>query len=106
MQKSVFAVMVLLAAGCGDKDAVDSAALANGEMLYTTRCASCHGAEGRGEAETGVAEAADLTAESSELSDEEFLGVIADGATGMPGGLVSGSDADDVLAYVRSAFGG
>ncbi|QKS72281.1 cytochrome c [Paenalkalicoccus suaedae] len=64
--------------------------LANGEELYVGNCASCHG----GELEGGAGPA---------LEGYDFdavLAAIQNGPGGMPADLVTGSDAEDVAAWV------
>jgi len=98
-----------LAIACG-KDG-DTAAgehhdpVAAGEALYTANCAACHGAAGGGEAESGYADATDLTARSPSMGDDEIVEVILEGDGGMPPIGVSEEEADDIVAWMRATWG-
>lgn len=101
----------LVLAACGDKESADSGSAsgggdaANGETLYATKCQSCHGVNGTGQAESGVSGAADLSVEADALSDSAMVDVILNGQGGMPAINVSQAEAEDITAYVKQAFG-
>ena len=66
----------------------------NGAIVFGQRCAGCHGTDG------GGASAPSLI--GSSLSDSEIADIIENGVGSMPGGLASGSDIDDIIAYLRT----
>ena len=72
----------------------------NGATVYSSSCASCHGADGTG------ATGPDLTTGLvSSKSDDELKSIVNDGVGGMPGGLVSSdSDLNDLIAYMRQEY--
>jgi mono/diheme cytochrome c family protein len=71
----------------------------NGAGLFATNCAGCHGDKGAG---GGVGpKLADVPREAAGIAS-----VIAAGRGAMPAGLVTGTDAADVVAYVISIGGG
>lgn len=83
-----------------------------GRMIFSQRCAICHGEDGRGR--DGMA--ADLVTEWHRLtkSDQELAQNIRSGlqtnvkiytAGPMPPQIMNDRDMDDVLAFVRSTFG-
>ncbi|HIV73732.1 MAG TPA: c-type cytochrome [Candidatus Pseudogracilibacillus intestinigallinarum] len=74
-------------------DSVDSAAA---EDVYKSSCASCHGQDLSGGA------GPDLTSVGSELSADDILSVIENGQGSMPGGLISGDDAQAVADWLAS----
>jgi len=76
-----------------------------GESIYLVQCAQCHGNTGDGL--SGKAE--DFTVRTK----ESILKIINEGqnalhafAGGMPGGMASGKDAEDIALYVASGFQG
>ena len=87
-----FALLLGGLIACGeDEKGGDSA---NGESVYNTNCASCHGSAGAG----GIGPAL-----PGSLDDEAISDIIENGqGTGMPAGLISGSDVDDVVAYLNT----
>lgn len=84
-----------------------------GKMIFTQRCVMCHGEDGRGS--NGMA--ADLVGEWHRLtkSDQELSHNIRSGGLRTPGKIYTAGqcppqmlndrDMNDVLAYLRSAFG-
>jgi mono/diheme cytochrome c family protein len=64
----------------------------NGETVFQSTCADCHGAGGTGGVGPALA--------GSELDAAFVKSRIEQGAGTMPAGLVEGDDLDDVLAYV------
>ncbi|RYG74719.1 cytochrome c [Lentibacillus lipolyticus] len=68
---------------------------ANGEEIYQSNCASCHGSDLSG----GVGP--DLTSVGSDYSKEELKEIIAEGfPPNMPGGIVKGEEADAVAQWL------
>jgi mono/diheme cytochrome c family protein len=65
-----------------------------GETVYATSCASCHGAA----AEGGVGPALD----GAPISLAAVKAQIDTGSGAMPGGLVTGRQEEDVLAYLAT----
>jgi mono/diheme cytochrome c family protein len=59
---------------------------AGGEALYKTKCAACHGSDGKGETTTGKAnKLRDLaSADVLKQSDDELSGIISAGKGKMP----------------------
>jgi mono/diheme cytochrome c family protein len=83
---------------------------AKGKAIYDKSCATCHGAQGKG---NGPASAimdpkpADFTSETiKKKSDEQLLKAIESGVPGTPmapwKGSLTAQQIQDVLAYVRS----
>ncbi len=66
---------------------------ANGDELFAENCAACHGEGG-----TGGSAGPELAGQPITLA--EARAQIEAGGGAMPAGLVSGSDLDDVLAYL------
>jgi putative heme-binding domain-containing protein len=79
--------------------AAPAAGLAEGERLYQTRCASCHGA--RGEGDRGSALTVPRLIRAS--TDADFLKVIAGGIPGteMPRFAFAEDEAAKIVAWVR-----
>ena len=77
-----------------------------GEALYKTKCAACHGPDGKGE--TAIGKANKLrdfgSAEVQKLSDEELNEVISKGKGKMPayGKSLKPEQIKDLTAYIRS----
>ncbi len=105
-------VAVLLASvlTCGQAHAADAA---KGQAVFSAKCASCHGKDGKGN--PGMAKmvkkpgALDLTdAESAKKSDADFIAAIEKGPPPMPSykGKLSDADIADAAAFVRSLSGG
>ncbi|NLT70512.1 MAG: cytochrome c [Verrucomicrobiaceae bacterium] len=94
----------------------------NGLSIYRTFCVTCHQPDGSGGALPGATAlpgtpalvAADFTLRGPEAplskSDEELIRFITHGSEGSPmppfGGVLKPNQITDVLAYLRSAFGG
>jgi mono/diheme cytochrome c family protein len=94
--------MVILAATAGL--AADAKA---GQAVYAKACKSCHGADGAASASMAKmmkVEIKDLkSAEVQAMSDDDIKKVITDGKGKMkPAKTVTGGDADNVVAYIRS----
>ena len=79
---------------------------AGGEALYKTKCAACHGPDGKGETAIGKAnKLRDLA--SSDLqkqSDDELSGIISAGKGKMPayGKSLKPEQIKDLVTYIRS----
>jgi mono/diheme cytochrome c family protein len=78
----------------------------DGKALYTKSCASCHGADGKGN--PAMAKALGdkglniLSKEAKQMSDEQIAKIIADGAGKMPASKLSKEEQKQVLTYTRS----
>ncbi|MEC1376244.1 cytochrome c551 [Heyndrickxia oleronia] len=83
-----------------EKTTTDTANAGDAEKLFSQNCASCHG----GNLEGGVGP--NLTKVGSKYNKDEILDIIKNGKTGdqgtMPGGLLSGDDADAVAGWLAS----
>jgi mono/diheme cytochrome c family protein len=74
-------------AGMSNPHADDAAAIAAGEMLYQTNCASCHGEKGRGDGPAAAAldpKPQDLAANQPHLSDAYMVWRISEGGLMQP----------------------
>jgi mono/diheme cytochrome c family protein len=106
MQKVMMAVLGFSAA-LGFSQ-VSWAANAGGKAVYDKSCASCHGADGKGNpAMTKVFGEKDLNVATKEVAgkkDDELLKAIVDGKGKMPaaGKTLGKSDQKAVLEHVRS----
>ncbi|MFT7520748.1 MAG: mono/diheme cytochrome c family protein [Kiritimatiellia bacterium] len=100
MTLRTFAMCLALAAslaGCDDGD-TDDGGLASGEQLFTTRCLSCHGADG-----TGTDLGPDMTKFLNEHEPTEFKTLVKEGREAMPpfDSLTDG-DLDDLITFVNT----
>ncbi len=81
------------------------AADAPGESLYKAKCASCHGADGKGETPVGkMYKLRDLgSADVQKQSDAELTSVISKGKNKMPGygRSLKEEQIKDLVAYIR-----
>jgi cytochrome c6 len=77
-----------------------------GEALYKTKCAACHGADGKGETTVGKAnKVRDLGSEDvQKQSDDELAGIIGSGKGKMPAYSKSlkPEQIKDLVAYIRT----
>jgi cytochrome c6 len=77
-----------------------------GPALYKTKCATCHGAEGKGD--TAVAKADKIrdlsSADVQQQSDADLTAVISTGKGKMPayGKSLKPDQVKDLVAYIRS----
>jgi mono/diheme cytochrome c family protein len=77
-----------------------------GKALYTKNCASCHGADGKGN--PAMAKALGdkglnlVSKEAKQMSDEQILKIIAEGAGKMPASKLSKAEQKQVLDYTKS----
>ena len=102
--KTLLAVCFLLGTTAAGVIAADAKA---GQASYDKSCKSCHGADGSGNAGVAKMMKVDLRALGSAAvqadSDADLKKVITDGKGKMkPVASVSGADADNVVAYVRT----
>ncbi len=70
--------------------------VAAGQMVFNQTCTTCHAENGEGQGPVGP----NLAGEG--LSQAEIEDVVENGRGAMPGGLVSGEQFDDVVAYLDS----
>jgi cytochrome c6 len=77
-----------------------------GEALYKTKCAACHGADGKGETTVGKAnKIRDLgSADVQAQSDDVIAGIIGSGKGKMPayGKSLKPDQIKELVAYIRS----
>ena len=77
-----------------------------GEKVYKAKCASCHGADGKGETPAGKAtKARDFCSEDvNKETDEEWTAILVKGKNKMPAydKKLSESEIKEVVAYIRS----
>ena len=91
-------------AACNDKGGDDSSAdivgdAAAGATVYTSTCASCHGADGN-------VNEAKLTEEVPSKTDAELEDIILNGYDEMPPVGLDETELADVIAYLRQTFTG
>lgn len=67
-----------------------------GQAVFNENCTTCHAQDGIGAGPIGP------NLEGVGLSTDEIESVIVNGQGAMPGGLVSGEELDQVVAYVES----
>lgn len=98
-------VTAVLVVGLAPAFPVDAADLALGEKIYLKRCASCHAADGRGDAKmAGILKVSIPDLRATAKSDQELRTVISKGKPPMPGfeKQLSGDELQAVLTYARS----
>jgi cytochrome c6 len=99
----VIAAMALMALGLMG---VPAEAQDGGAALYKTRCAACHGADGKGDTAVGKADKIrDLSsADVQQQSDADLATVITAGKGKMPasGKSLKSDQVKDLVAYIRS----
>ncbi|MBI3007368.1 MAG: cytochrome c [candidate division NC10 bacterium] len=100
-----FFLTAVLVAGLALALPADAADLALGENVYGKRCASCHAADGRGDAKMAEilkVSISDLRATTK--SDQELRTVISKGKPPMPAfeKQLSSDELQAVVAYVKS----
>ncbi len=86
----------------------DKASIERGQKLYRTHCASCHGAQGRGDGPAGAPltpRPADLTL-SKEHRDGDLAWKIANGRDGMPDWktVLTGKQIWDVVNFIKKGM--
>ena len=76
-----------------------------GEKLYKTKCAACHGSDGKGETTVGKAnKMRDLgSADVQKLSDEDLTEIVTKGKGKMPayGKSLKPEQIKDLVTYIR-----
>jgi mono/diheme cytochrome c family protein len=76
------------------------------EKLYKTKCAACHGSDGKGETTVGKAnKMRDLgSADVQKLSDEDLTEIVTKGKGKMPayGKSLKPEQIKDLVTYIRS----
>ena len=97
-------ILTLMAAASAACLAADAKA---GRAAFDKSCKSCHGADGTPNPNIAKMMKVDMkdlkSAEVQALSDADIKGIIVNGKGKMPKvAAVSGSAADDIVAYVRS----
>lgn len=97
MQLTMLSAALLLATPLAFGDAAE---------LYTSKCKSCHGADGKGQTTMGKKSKAKdyTTAEGQKWTDEEGVKAILEGVEKMKGFKEKGvteSDAKELVAYIR-----
>lgn len=85
----------------------DSASLARGKKLFQANCASCHGAQGKGDGPAGAAlnpKPADLAAMAGQHPDGDFAWKIEHGRGAMPAwkGTLSEAQIWDTVNFIQS----
>ena len=79
---------------------------AGGEALYKTKCAACHGPDGKGETAIGKAnKLRDLgSPDVQKQSDDELSGIISGGKGKMPayGKSLKPEQIKDLVTYIRT----
>ncbi len=77
-----------------------------GESLYKAKCASCHGADGKGETPVGKMYKLRAlgSADVQKQSDDELTSIISKGKNKMPGygRSLKEDEIKDLVAYVRA----
>jgi cytochrome c6 len=75
---------------------------ASGEKTFKAKCASCHGADGKGKAALKTQDLA--SAEVQKMSDAELTTITTDGKGKMPayGKSLKPDQIKDLVAYIRS----
>jgi len=100
------AAAALLCLGALSLLAMPARSQGGGEALYKTKCAVCHGADGKGETTVGKAnKIRDLgSADVQKQSDADLTGIITSGKNKMPayGKSLKTDQVKDLVAYVRS----
>ena len=89
MARIPFALLLTSLVACGDEE--KSGDPINGESVYSLSCASCHGPAGVGMS------GPELPGTNTE---EDIAIAIENGIGSMPAALITGSDVDDVIAYL------
>jgi predicted CXXCH cytochrome family protein len=102
--RTILIVLGLAAAAATTVQAADANA---GKAVYQKSCKSCHGPDGTPNAAVAKMMKADMkdlkSSDVQAMSDDDLKKVITNGKGKMkPIASVSGADADNVVAYVRS----
>jgi mono/diheme cytochrome c family protein len=103
MLGGLLSIAVLVAAWSPAAWSADAKA---GKAIYDKSCASCHGADGKGNpamAKVLGEKGLNLTTkEVMKMSDDQVLKIIAQGAGKMPASKISAEEQKQVLSYMRS----
>jgi mono/diheme cytochrome c family protein len=98
----IVAVAVLCLAG----SVVRAQDKASGEKVYKTKCASCHGPDGKGETAAGkVTKVRDICSDDvKKETDAAWADIIVKGKNKMPSydKKITDAEVKDVIAYMRS----
>jgi predicted CXXCH cytochrome family protein len=102
--RTILIVLGLAAAAANTVQAADANA---GKAVYQKSCKSCHGPDGTPNAAVAKMMKADMkdlkSSDVQAMSDDDLKKVITDGKGKMkPIASVSGADADNVIAYIRT----
>ncbi|MEI4769638.1 cytochrome c [Psychrobacillus sp. FJAT-51614] len=110
MNKKLLAVLLgvgLMLGACGggnnnakpanttENNGTTETATVDPEKIVNAKCTSCHGGNLQGQGNFPA-----LNNVGSRLSKDEILNVIENGRGAMPGGLITGEDADAVAAWL------
>jgi mono/diheme cytochrome c family protein len=101
-------MLALMVCGLLSHATLTQAPQSSGKATYAANCASCHGAEGKGNGADGMyftpSPTDFTTAAFAQESDTEIHQAIAKGKGNMPGFQMKLSDAaiDEVIAYLRT----
>jgi mono/diheme cytochrome c family protein len=100
-------VLTAFALACLSAAAVSAADAKAGQAVYEKSCKSCHGADGTANPALAKMMKVDIhdlkSADVQSMTDDDLKKIITDGKGKMkPVSAVSGSAADNVVAYVRS----
>ncbi|MGB7281098.1 MAG: cytochrome c [Candidatus Acidiferrum sp.] len=99
-------VLALLLCGAFGLLALPAQAQSDGAALFKTKCAVCHGAEGKGD--TGIGRADKIrdlgSPEVQKQTDEELAGIIGNGRGKMPayGKSLKPEQIKDLVAFIRT----
>ena len=107
MKKSNRIAKLAVAAALLGLAALPVRAQSAGESLYKTKCAACHGADGKGETATGkMMKVKDFSSEEvQKMTDADLTAAITAGKGKMPPyKTLSADQVKDLVAYIR-AFG-
>lgn len=102
--RNILIILGLAAAAANTVEAADANA---GKAVYQKSCKSCHGPDGTANSAVAKMMKVDMkdlkSADAQAMSDEDLKKVITDGKGKMkPIASVSGADADNVIAYIRT----
>jgi cytochrome c6 len=106
MKRTSYGILGLLFCAAFGVLALPAKAQTGGEALYKTKCAGCHGADGKGETTVGKANnVRDLgSADVQGQSDEAIAAIINNGKGKMPayGKSLKPEQIKDLVAYLRT----
>ncbi len=101
-----FSIVVALLGALAFVSTAGAADLELGKQVYAKKCASCHGADGKGNAKVAGMLKVNIPdlAGSSGKSDVDLLKLLSDGKKPMPafGKSLSKDEMDAVLAYAKA----